>query len=437
MSILPATGSVFIAGTFTPGTAVGHTITGSTVVFNGAAAQALPSGFTTYNNLTLNNPTTVLGFAGLTVQGLLRVQAGTFTSRGTYNNVQIDGGATLAGTATTTRNVSGNWTNDGAFSANGNTVNFNGSSAQTVGGSTATTFNSLTMNNAAGLNLNVGATVNGVLTLTIGEISTGANTLTMGTAGSVSRTSGHVVGTLQKNFSGPGPVFTMPVGTAGAYSPLNVTVTAGSGQLTARPNTGVPVVLSINSARTLQRYWTLSGSGITSNITFNYLDGDVPGPPNDENIWNIIRVTGSIAVRYPPTLSYVTMNPAGNQFTINGLSSYSDWTAGEPLAPTAANATVSGQVRDLDGRGIGGARVSVQNPAGEIKTAFTNPFGYYSFSDVAVGQTYLVSVEHKRYTFDARTISVSDDVTGIDFTPQSGLRSDASDRSPRAGHSTP
>ncbi|MEO8041817.1 MAG: CSLREA domain-containing protein, partial [Acidobacteriota bacterium] len=429
--ILPAVGSVFIAGTFAPGTAVGHTITGSTIVYNGSSLQTLPSGFTTYNNLTLNNAAGTNGFAGLTVQGLLRVQSGTFTSSGsTFNNVQIDGGATLAGTAATTINVSGNWTNNGAFTSNGNTVNFNGSSAQTVGGSTATTFDNLTMNNAAGLNLNVGATINGVLTLTSGEISTGANTLTIGTAGSVNRTSGHVVGTLQKNFAGPGPSFTMPVGTAGAYSPLNVTVTAGAGQLTARPNTGVPAILLVNSARTLQRYWTLSGSGITSNITFNYLDGDVPGPPNDENIWNIIRVTGSIAVRYPPTLSYVTMNPAGNQFTINGLSSYSDWTAGEPLAPTAANATVSGQVRDLDGRGIGGARVLMQNPAGEIKTALTNPFGYYSFSDVAVGQTFLVSVEHKRYTFDARTISVSDDVTGIDFTPQSDFRSDSSDRSP-------
>jgi CSLREA domain-containing protein len=422
--ILPAAGTVFISGTFTPGTAVGHTITGSTVVFNGAAAQNLPSGFTTYNNLTLNNPTTVTGFAGLTVQGLLRVQAGTFTSSSTYNNVQVDTGATLAGVAATTINASGNWTNNGTFTANSNTVNFNGTGLQTVGGSSPTTFNNLTMNNAAGVSLALGATVNGALTLTSGEIATGANTLTMGTASTVNRTSGHVVGTLQKNFAGPGPLFTMPVGTAGAYSPLNVTVTAGAGQLTARPNTGVPAVLAVNSARTLQRYWTLSGSGITSNITFNYLDGDVPGPPNNENIWEIIRVTGAIAIRYSPTLPYITMNPAGNQFTINSLSSYSDWTAGEPLAPTAANVSVSGRVRDLDGRGIGNAQVMIQNQQGEIMWAITNPFGYYQITDVPAGQTYLVSVTHKRYTFEPRTLNLSDDVVGMDFIPLSPLASE-------------
>lgn len=432
---LANSGIIRIASVFTPGTNV-YTITGSTVEYNGAAAQTLPSSFTTYNNLTLNNPTTVLGFAGLTVQGLLRVQAGTFTSSSTYNNVQIDLGATLAGTAATTINVSGNWTNNGTFTANTNTVNFNGAAPQTVGGTSANTFNNLTMNNASGISLTSGATVNGALTLTNGEISTGANTLTIGTAGTVNRTSGHVVGTLQKSFSGPGPAFTMPVGTAGAYSPLNVTVTSGAGQLTARPNVGVPAVLVVNSARTLQRYWTLSGSGITSNITFNYLDGDVPGPPNDENIWQIIRVTGSIAVRYPPTLPYVLMNPAGNQFTINGLSSYSDWTAGEPLAPTAANASVSGRVLDSNGRGISNARVSLQNQQGDVVWAITNPFGYYSFSSVEVGQTYIVSVAHKQYSFSPRTISLNDDVTGLDFTPATELRSDPTDK-PIVGDSGP
>ena len=90
-------------------------------------AQTLPPTFTTYFNLTSNNAAGVTGFAGLTVQALLRVQTGTFTSSSTYNNVQIDSGATLAGTNGTTINVSGNWTNNGTFTANTNTVNFNGS----------------------------------------------------------------------------------------------------------------------------------------------------------------------------------------------------------------------------------------------------------------------------------------------------------------------
>jgi hypothetical protein len=169
----------------------------------------------------------------------------------------------------------------------------------------------------------------------------------------------------------------MPVGTTGAYSPLQVTVTNGAGQLTARANTGTPVVapVPLDATRTLQRYWTLSGGGIRSNITFNYLNGDVPPSPNDENIWNVIRVTGNVAIRMAPGAN-IALNAAANTFTVSNLETYSDWTAGEPLAPTAANASVSGRVVDVGGRGISGAQIVMQDQAGNIVWATTNPFGY-------------------------------------------------------------
>ena len=136
--------TIKIAAVFTPGTNV-YTITGSTVEYNGSAAQTLPATFITYNNLTLNNPTTVLGFAGLTVQGLLRVQAGTFTSSSNYNNVQIDPGATMVATAASSISIGGNWTNSGTFTPSTGTVVFNGNNnTQTLSGNT--TFNNLTIN---------------------------------------------------------------------------------------------------------------------------------------------------------------------------------------------------------------------------------------------------------------------------------------------------
>ena len=141
---LASTGNIRIAALFTPGTNT-YTIPGSTIEYNGASAQTLPSTFITYNNLTLNNAAGTTGFAGLTVQALLRVQAGTFTSSSTYKDVQIDSGATLAASAGSTINVSGNWTNNGTFTANNGAVNFNGSSAQIISGSSTTPFNNLTI----------------------------------------------------------------------------------------------------------------------------------------------------------------------------------------------------------------------------------------------------------------------------------------------------
>jgi len=69
---------------------------------------------------------------------------GNFTAPATLN---INGTATLtAGTFTAGANVnvSGNWTNNGGtFTAGTGSVSFSGGSAQAIGGTTATTFNSL------------------------------------------------------------------------------------------------------------------------------------------------------------------------------------------------------------------------------------------------------------------------------------------------------
>ena len=123
------------------------TTTGNTVVFNGTNNTQTLAGSLTFNNLTINHTgsggVTASG-SSLTVTGLLRVQAGAFTSSSTYNEVQIDAGASLqsdGGLIT----VNGNWTNNGTFIPSTGTVVFKGT-AVTIGGASATTFNNLTIN---------------------------------------------------------------------------------------------------------------------------------------------------------------------------------------------------------------------------------------------------------------------------------------------------
>src|SRR4029077_17856999 len=82
-----------------------------------------------------------------------------------------------------------------------------------------------------------------------------------------------------------------PVGTAGAFSPVDATVTAGSGQLTVTAKTGTaPATPPLVTANTLQRYWDLNGSGITVDVTWHYLQTDVNGI---EANYRIIRVPAS------------------------------------------------------------------------------------------------------------------------------------------------
>jgi CSLREA domain-containing protein len=148
---LASSGTIGIAGTFTPGTNASHTTTNSTIEFNGTSSQNVPV-FHTYNNLTLNNTAGTTGAAGLKVNNTLTVQAGTFTSASDYHHVVINGTLTLTGNTT----VSGNWTNNGTFNHGGFSVTFDGDAAnQTIGGSSSTAFALLQINNSAPTNSNI------------------------------------------------------------------------------------------------------------------------------------------------------------------------------------------------------------------------------------------------------------------------------------------
>jgi CSLREA domain-containing protein len=314
---LANSGNIGIAGVFTPG-ANAYTITGSTVVFNGSAPQTLPPTFTTYFNLTLNNAAGVTGFAGLTVQGLLRVQAGTFTSSSIYNDVQIDIGATLAGTNATTINVGGNWTNNGTYTANNNTVNFNGSGAQVIGGTSATTFQNLTIANAgSGVSLGQNATVNGVLTLT-NDLTTGANTLTMPATGTSAGT-GDVIGNVKRtgfvsggatlSFGNPNNQIKINSGTVPTDITINLVKAAPSG--------------GIAFAAAVQRTYTITptgGSGITATLRLHYLDAELNG--NTEAGLGLWRHNGTAWSRQGATAADTT----NNWVELNNVTQFSPWT---------------------------------------------------------------------------------------------------------------
>ncbi|MGD9562711.1 MAG: carboxypeptidase regulatory-like domain-containing protein [Pyrinomonadaceae bacterium] len=84
-------------------------------------------------------------------------------------------------------------------------------------------------------------------------------------------------------------------------------------------------------------------------------------------------------------------------------------------APLAAGATVEGRVVDASGRGIRRATVTLTDSSGVVRTAITSPFGYFVISDVPVGETYVANVRHKRYSFEPRTVNLTDNFTGLDF----------------------
>ena len=162
-------------------------------------------------------------------------------------------------------------------------------------------------------------TVGGTLTLTAGKVLTGSNTLTVAGTGTATRTNGYIIGTEQKDFAASDS-FTFHVGTDNGYSPVDANVTAGTGSLSVKPTQAKHP--NVMGADALSRYWTLSGSGITADLNFNYQQGDVVG---DENNYQVFKYDGSFSI--PAGQS---VNTSDNLATVSGVSSFSDWTLAEP-----------------------------------------------------------------------------------------------------------
>lgn len=75
------------------------------------------------------------------------------------------------------------------------------------------------------------------------------------------------------------------------------------------------------------------------------------------------------------------------------------WTP-QPQGPTAALVTVSGRVQTADKTGIRSVVVTLTDSSGIVRTTITGSFGYFRFDDIAVGETYIMSVSAKRSRFD-------------------------------------
>jgi hypothetical protein len=87
-----------------------------------------------------------------------------------------------------------------------------------------------------------------------------------------------------------------------------------------------------------------------------------------------------------------------------------------PTPAVASNVSISGRVTRSTGGGVGGAYVAIDDGAGNVRLARTNPFGYYSFDAIATGHTYTMWVKSRFYTFPAPIqVTPTDNVTNQNF----------------------
>ena len=162
----------------------------------------------------------------------------------------------------------------------------------------------------------------------------------------------------------------------------------------------------------------VGGVQVISGITL--FETDIVVTESQIAAWTLSDLTCSISAGGGSTTGTVTFNQTARTATFNlreGNTAACTFTNLQ-VSPTAAPASVAGRVVNSDGIGIGGARILVTNSGdGSTKYALSNPFGYYSVDDLAVGEFYVVSVSHKRYSFtdNTRTFTLNDSVADVDF----------------------
>lgn len=254
-----------------------------TTSFTKSGAQTIPA-ITYYNFATSGNNTKTFG-------GNVDVN-GTFTI----------GNSTTVATANNNLTLAGNWTNNGTFTCGTGTVTFDGAAAQSISGSSSTTFHGFTMNNssATGVTLGVNTTINNTLTLTDGLLYTATYTLTLGTnASNATVASGSSDSYIVAYNDGGGNIgyvkqfvntaasttYNFPIGEpTGKFTPLTFTLVSAGALANANliVHTKGSKIDGMNAAVTqyIARHWIVTESGFTTptyNISYVYLESDIVG----------------------------------------------------------------------------------------------------------------------------------------------------------------
>jgi hypothetical protein len=239
--------------------------------------------------------------------------------------------------------------------------------------------------------------------------------------------------TTSKSFSTSSESFSAAAAAPVAVSlPTNATAATGTtvtipitvGNTTGENITGFNFVLNFDSSviTPLAGNLAISRTGTLSQDFLCSVNTNVSGQLS-------VACAGDTALEGAGTLINLRFNVVGTSGATTALTLNTfRFNAGTPaatisngqfrvLTTTAASVSVAGKVT-ARGRGISNAVVHLTSQNGEIQTARTNRFGYYTFRELAAGETYIFNVYSKRYRFDSKVISLTEDLAELDFTAQ-------------------
>jgi hypothetical protein len=383
--VLANSGTIGIAGTFTPGAAAGHTTTNSTINFNGTGAQNIPTISTAnYHHLIVSNGNTKTVTSAVVTNGNLTISTGT-TLNPAGISLTVTGTTTIDGTLNdnntagtnlfigkVTINTGGTFTNTnnppftfrGGIENNG-TFNKTGTGITTFETNTQNITANAAMSIAGAVSCNVNSILDGASTIGFSGAVTIANNITLTNDNTNASTGVAIVGLLNGSANS---IFL----NRGILTYRNATQPMGTGTLNATTN---PNTVNYN----------LGGAQGVKATTYHHLQ--ITGGTGTKTLPAAVTVNGDFNIG-----SGASFNPAGFDFTVSGNST---------IAGTFADATAAGtsslQNVDLSGGTINGGANGIVNINGNLSMATGNG---------TIGQVAL-TVSGTTTVNDNRTLTIS------------------------------
>lgn len=289
--------------------------------------------------------------------------------------------------------------NSGTFNTTTGTVEYNGTSAQSIS-TTNITYNKLRINNSAGTSLLNATTVNDSLSVILGDLNLNGFILTLAPTGYLTETAGNtIIGsagyiTTTRSINAPSA---LNVGGLGAV----LTTAANLGSTEIRRGHTVQSGLSGNTS--ILRYFDITpttNTGLNATLVFRYDDSELNGKV--ESALSLFRSTNSGSSW---TSNGGTVNTSANTITLTGINAYSRWSA-------SSASSVASQIKlIIEGYyNISTARLNKRDTVRAYLRNITTPFavvdsaksvidsvnytGNFLFSNAPTG-TYYIQLKHR------------------------------------------
>lgn len=165
-----------------------------------------------------------------------------------------------------------------------------------------------------------------------------------------------------------------------------------------------------------------SGVPIGTNIIVNTSEvaqGRIGIQVNSDNVFaagtrQLITISFNVAANAQIGLSPVTFGgtPIAQSVTgSGGVQLATIYQSGNiQIGSTAAGVSITGRVLTPDGRGLRNAVVVIIDSQGAKRFATTSSFGIFQFDEIGAGDSYIISVNSKRYRFAPRLFVLTDTI---------------------------